>query len=413
MDLTYSFMIPILETFEKWTHSYGWALVCLTVLVRILLWPLVAKQTESMQRMSKLSPMMKKLKEKYEHDSELYQRKTMEFMTKNRMNPMSSCLPLLIQLPIFIALFATFSGPPFGDKPVDAHVKVLKGSDVVREVIKETSDGNVPYVGREGLVAKVALFPGELKIPVGEAVDFGGRAVEGELSPDFKPTWEILKDNKKVTDKAVAEIDQKGHAVFHSDGEYKVVAIIHGVAKEEQFGFINGLGKVAVGPDLLKVENFDAVILIAFFGFTMWLSQKLNVVTPKPVDGEPVDEQQKVQQDVMKIMPIALTGTFVFIPLPVGVLVYMVISNVIQSGQTWLLMRKPAPPLIDVMDDGDDIIVEAKSTSGKDKSRVLLESGNGKDLDKGQSLNLKEAEKVAKEPKSSSTKRRNKKKKKK
>jgi len=412
VDLTYSFMIPILEYFEQLTDSYGWALVSLTILVRILLWPLVAKQTESMQRMSQLSPMMKKLKERYEKDPELYQRKTMEFMMKNRVNPMSSCLPLLIQLPIFIALFATFSGPPFGDKPVDAHVKVVKEAAASREVTKETSGSAIPYVGGDGKVAKVAIFPGDLKVPMGDSVEFGGRAVEGELSDDFKPSWEIHKDNKKVTDNAVAEIDDSGHAVFHQDGEYKVVAIIHGIAKDEKFGFINGLGKVAVGKDLLKQENFDAILLIFGFGFTMWLSQKLSVTTPKAKPGEPIDEQQRVQQDVMKVMPLALTGTFVFIPLPVGVLVYMVLSNIIQSGQTWLLMRRPVPPLIDVMDDdGGDIIVDAADPGKKPPGLPDDRSGNGKEP--GSKINIKKGSSEDRDPQGVSSKRRNKKKKKK
>ncbi len=423
MDLTYSFMIPLLENLVQATHSYGWAIVALTVIVRLLMWPLVAKQTESMQKMSKISPIMKQVQERYKDQPEILQKKLAELMMKNKANPVGGCLPMLIQLPIFLALFATFSGPPFGDKPIEAHVKVKSGSEVERKVEKETSGGELPYVGRDGSVAKVTVFPGQVTVGQGEDVDFGSRAVDGTLAPDYAPTWELYKDNKKV-DADVASIDAKtGHATFQKEGDYKVVAMIHGIAKDESFLFINGLGKVATGVKLLKPENFDALLLIVGFGITMYFSSKLNQGTTAKKD-EPLDEQQRVMQDTMKFMPIVLTGTFFFIPLPVGVLVYMVVSNIIQTFQTWILMRKPAPPIINVLDDDD---LPPAGGNGKKKTESKSSGGNkegqdnkvvaiAKKKEEGK-LNIaddaKGDEATVSTAKSSKTKRRNRKKKKK
>jgi YidC/Oxa1 family membrane protein insertase len=368
-------MLPLLQTFQKWTGSYGWSLVLLTLSVRIVLWPLVAKQTESMQRMSMLSPTLKKMQAKYKSDPELMQKKLMEFYAKNRVNPMGGCLPMLLQLPIFFALFATFSGPPFGDKPVSVHVKVLTTQDI-KQIKKETSGDNIPYVSQTGALSKVTVYPGESEVSQGTKLDFATRAVDGTVPPEFKVEWRVVKDNVPAKEDA-ATIDQEGHATFLKEGDYQVQAIVPGIAKNEPFAFVTGLGKVASGMALLQPQNFDALGLIVAFGISMWVSQKYTMATSRPKDEE-VDEQTRVQQDTMKILPFVTTATFFFIPLPVGVLIYIVLSNIVQSFQTWLLMKKPAPPLVGVEDLGlDDGPSDKAPGSGKKKKGAIESAKNG------------------------------------
>ena len=367
MDLTYSFMLPLLQAFQKWSGSYGWSLVLLTLFVRMVLWPLVAKQTESMQRMSMLSPTLKKLQNKYKGEPELMQKKLMEFYAKNKVNPMGGCLPMLLQLPIFFALFATFSGPPFGDKPVQVHVKVVSAKDV-NSTKKETSGDNIPYVSKEGALSKVTVFPGETEISPGGKIDFATRAVDGSLPPEFKVEWRVVKDNQPAKEDA-ATIDQEGHATFLKEGDYQVQAMVPGIAKNDSFGFVTGLGKVASGMALLQPQNFDALGLIIAFGISMWISQKYTMSTSRPKDEE-MDEQTRVQQDTMKILPLVTTATFFFIPLPVGVLIYIVLSNMVQSFQTWLLMKKPAQPLVGIDELGlDDPLPPSGGGSGGSKKK--------------------------------------------
>ncbi len=110
------------------------------------------------------------------------------------------------------------------------------------------------------------------------------------------------KENIAVTKSDQGYIDTRGYAIFPTVGEYHVQAVIPGIAKEEPFAFISGLGKVATGAALLKPINYDVVFLILMFGLTMFLSQKLTVPTPKPADGQELDEQQIIQQQTMKTM---------------------------------------------------------------------------------------------------------------
>lgn len=375
MDITYQFMIPILEYFHRMTNSYGWAIILLTVLVRVLVWPLVVKSTQSMQKMSQMQPMMKKIQDKYKSDPEKFQKKMMEFYSKNKMNPLGGCLPTLVQLPVLFALFATFSGPPFGDKAVDVKVNVVEKAKSAEVKKVEVSGNNSPYVGPDGKIAKVVVFPGDSVVVEGESLDFNTRSVDGQLPADFKVQWKLNNIQKKDGEEPPATIDDNGHATFNKPGEYHVQAMVPGIAKHENFGPINGLGKVASGMDLLKPENFDLVVMIILFGATMYLSSKLTMKQPDP--NQEMDEQQIIQQQTAKTMPIALSAMFFFIPLPSGVYVYMVVSNVIQTLQTWLVMKSPVPEFIDVTAGDDDYVPPppADGDSPKGKKKDVSDSG--------------------------------------
>ncbi|WP_408955303.1 YidC/Oxa1 family membrane protein insertase [Natroniella sp. ANB-PHB2] len=99
------FMKTLLTQLYGFTGSYGSAIILLTLGIRLLLFPLVSKQTRSMKKMQKLQPLMEELKEKYGDNKEKYQEETMKLYQKHKVNPAAGCLPLLVQMPILIALF--------------------------------------------------------------------------------------------------------------------------------------------------------------------------------------------------------------------------------------------------------------------------------------------------------------------
>jgi YidC/Oxa1 family membrane protein insertase len=104
-------------------HSIGlpwaWSIVGLTVIVRMLLVPLTVRQIHSMQNMQRHAPQMKEIQKKYKNDRQKMNEELMKFYRENNINPASSCLPLVAQIPIFIGLFYTLrhfaSHPPSGD----------------------------------------------------------------------------------------------------------------------------------------------------------------------------------------------------------------------------------------------------------------------------------------------------------
>ncbi len=86
-------------------HNYGWSIIILTILIRIPFIPIVNKGQESMRRLQDLQPRMAEIKEKFAKDPARMQQETMELYKKHKVNPMGGCLPMLLQIPVFFALY--------------------------------------------------------------------------------------------------------------------------------------------------------------------------------------------------------------------------------------------------------------------------------------------------------------------
>src|SRR3954463_7178172 len=111
--LFHSLWSPVVGADSGWT----WALsiVSLTIVIRIALIPLFVKQIKSSRAMQLLQPKVRELQKKYGHDREKLGQETMKLYKENNANPLASCLPLLLQTPIFIALFRVLDGAARGD----------------------------------------------------------------------------------------------------------------------------------------------------------------------------------------------------------------------------------------------------------------------------------------------------------
>lgn len=106
------FLRGILRTFDGFTGSWGIAIILLTVCVRIVLFPLTWKQFRSAQHMQMLQPKIKELQAKFKGDKQRLQQETMKLYQEHRVNPFASCMPLLLQLPIFFCLYYAIRGTP-------------------------------------------------------------------------------------------------------------------------------------------------------------------------------------------------------------------------------------------------------------------------------------------------------------
>jgi YidC/Oxa1 family membrane protein insertase len=98
-------MLGILHVFYNWVGNYGIAIIMLTVLVRTCIFPISRKQAQSMAKMQELKPELDKIKEKYGKDSQKQSQAMQELYRKYNINPLSGCLPMFIQLPIFVGLY--------------------------------------------------------------------------------------------------------------------------------------------------------------------------------------------------------------------------------------------------------------------------------------------------------------------
>jgi YidC/Oxa1 family membrane protein insertase len=106
----FGFFAKALLLAMNWLHNalslpYGWAIIVITFVIKLVFWPLTQASTRSMKRMQALQPQMNAIKEKYKDDPVKMNKKTMEFMKENKVSPLGGCLPMLLQIPVFFGFY--------------------------------------------------------------------------------------------------------------------------------------------------------------------------------------------------------------------------------------------------------------------------------------------------------------------
>jgi YidC/Oxa1 family membrane protein insertase len=105
-DIVSKPLLWVLNFFYGYLHNYGWAIILLTILVKIVFWPLTHKSYKSMKDMQKLQPKMAKIREKHKDNKEKMNQEMMALYKTYKVNPMGGCLPMVIQIPVFFALYS-------------------------------------------------------------------------------------------------------------------------------------------------------------------------------------------------------------------------------------------------------------------------------------------------------------------
>jgi YidC/Oxa1 family membrane protein insertase len=141
-------------------NSWGWSIILLTFTVRILILPLTFKGVKGMQRLQTLQPEIKKIQERYKDDKQRMNQEVMAFYQREKVNPLSSCMPLLLQIPFFISLFYLLRSDAFqqdiADNPgfyaIDNLAEKVTGDPVLLGVLI------VLYVGTQLAASAVTAF---------------------------------------------------------------------------------------------------------------------------------------------------------------------------------------------------------------------------------------------------------------
>ncbi len=339
--LSNNLMLPILDFFYGIFPSYGFAIIALTLVIRFAVFPLSAGQIRNMRKMKIVQPLMKerqdKIKQKYQNDPDK-QREEMAKLMQEFGNPLAGCAPLLLQMPILFALFATLRGSPFTDTPYDINVQIFPAEQIERIEPQPfgTKAKNI-YVD-DGVHYKVAaLLPSGNKLTVGEKTKVELQTPEGKSLASIvkeypenkiKPELKVTKGEERLT------INSDGTIAALEPGDATIQVTVPGIAANTGFLFIKALGKVGVTDDAGNI-NFDILAMVLMFGIGTYLNQQMS--------GSPQTGGNEQQQAVNKYMPLLFSGMFLFFPLPAGVLMYIVVANFFQIGQTWFLMREPLP----------------------------------------------------------------------
>ncbi len=155
----------LLTVLYGFTHNYGVAIILLTILIRLILYPLMQKQMVSMREMQKIQPLMKAVQEKYKNDKERLNKELMALYKEHKVNPMSGCLPLLIQMPILILLFQTLRVFDYKDKLTG---DIVGGFWWIANQVPEINVGLLTGKIIGGLAAPERLIPlGRISIETG------------------------------------------------------------------------------------------------------------------------------------------------------------------------------------------------------------------------------------------------------
>ena len=109
LKLVCQFLLNFLNLLHSWLHDYGLAILALTTVIKLTLWPLQNKANRSMRQMAALAPKMQELKEKYKDDPTRMNQEVMKLYKQYGINPVGGCLPMLIQVPIFFGLYTMLS----------------------------------------------------------------------------------------------------------------------------------------------------------------------------------------------------------------------------------------------------------------------------------------------------------------
>jgi YidC/Oxa1 family membrane protein insertase len=98
-------LLVVMTWINSFIHNYGIAIILLTVIVRVIFWPITHKSTESMKKMQKIQPLVSEIREKYKDKPQKMNQEVMALYKEHKVNPAAGCLPILVQIPVFIALF--------------------------------------------------------------------------------------------------------------------------------------------------------------------------------------------------------------------------------------------------------------------------------------------------------------------
>lgn len=334
MDYFITLALDLLNALKHITGSYGYAIIVLTVLIRVVLWPSSVSQQRSMKKMQTLGPKLKELQTKYKNDPHTMQKKMAEFYKEHKFNPFGGCLPMLIQLPLFIALYSALSSPLFIlesgqssfwfiDKlyaPIKSHAGVIGDKKFGIEKHDTFSIFN-----------KITIYTGKDKI---EDIKLDKPEQITKHLKNLIPGKPL--DLVVPLDKIDADYNQL-KAINKAE-----ILVINNNSKEVEkitFNKADGVLSASIPTEKVKTNfHYDVLALVILFGITMFFSQKVMTATNKNAAADPA--QQAMQDQMTKMLPLMILATFVFMPIPAGVLLYMVVSNIFQIIQTVIINKQ-------------------------------------------------------------------------
>jgi YidC/Oxa1 family membrane protein insertase len=344
MDFLIQPMIAALTLIKNVMGSYGLAIIAFTVLMRLILWPLNTKQTVSMKAMQELQPKMKDIQEKHKDNPTLMQQEIMKLYSSNKFNPLAGCLPMLLQIPIFIGLYSALSSPDF---------MALAGQEKFTFVqhLHNTwrSEGGTPYDGTMAVSSNHKQFDAGKYLKV---------YFKGNAEPEMLPIKELrMNDSKKLLNIqpkplivgkplriSISQSDLGFDDTYMENVVRLEASMVNMATKEiESVKLVPEEGKSRFGTELPTTKSsttyhFDVLGLIVVYGFLSWAYQKSMTLMSGANAG--AGAMAGPQAMLSKFMPILFAVLMLIIQIPAGVLLYLNTTMVMMLIQNLYLWKK-------------------------------------------------------------------------
>lgn len=350
MSIIYDAMFFLLQSLKSLLDTigigggYALAIIVLTAGLRILMWPLNSQQTRSMKKMQELQPKIKALQDKYKDQPQKMQEQMMKFYSENKFNPLAGCLPMLVQLPIFIGLYGMLISPQFlavaGHEPflfIDSLSRTLMshagpaydGVFNVLEKDKFLSSNKIKVTFKTGTTNDYKVRDARKVIQVSPKPLIAGDPVTFSLNTEY------LGDEgfpeaflKKIETAQLTIVDENTKEV--EELTFVPSAPNEATMTPEQLANPNALAwTLSKTVKTIKAENQmnqGVLILIALYALLTLAYQKVMAAASPAASGP--------QAQIMKLMPFMFVGVIVFLPIPAGVMLYLVVTMLLMFVQT-------------------------------------------------------------------------------
>lgn len=332
----------VLKLMYMLCSNYGVALILFTIIVKAILFPLTLKQQKSMMKTQKLQPILNELQQKYGNDKEKLNQETMKIYQKYKINPMSGCLPLLIQLPILLALYWVVRQPMvyimgFGESEVWRAINAIEefsatNPDAVNALLSSMNIEGF-NVFRDANYSNFGMY--EIQV---------ARFLQDY--PDvMKSPW-ITEMGRNIL---VLNFDFLGIDLSQTPDLWSIVGLITGNIPEN-------FGWSTVGLWLIAILS----------GVSAYASSKISQAL-QPQQQPQVDENGVEKANPMKTMMIIMPifSAWIAFTLPAAIGFYWVLSNVIQIIQQVVITKFASVDISDEEIEGE--ILNAKKNRKKRK----------------------------------------------
>ena len=341
------FLGQVLSTIYDVIPSYGVAIILLTILVRVVLIPLTVKQIRSMSAMQKIQPELKRIQQKYKGDRQKMNEELMKLYKEHNVNPLGGCFPLLMQAPVFIALYSVLrAAVPVPAVPVaSATPQEFPVKTTICRPIDRAADAttlNCEITSSDGKTVE------DKQVEIRDAKT--GQGVPGFVTL-CKPGTVVVNGSETFGFRCQSPTGT-GH-LPREDGEFKDDSLGDAlVADKATFLGMHlacsptqATSKTTIRQCTAAEDAGGGAALIAYYGLialmvgTTWYQQK-------QMQRNATGPQAKQMQMMGRIMPIFLG--FISLSMPSGVIIYWVVSNLWTIGQQqfFISRQQPAPAAI-------------------------------------------------------------------